>query len=303
MVKILSLMASVLCLMVAVENLCAAEPTTGVPRILYITQSGGFVHSSVRRPKDDPKKLSPSEIAMMQLAKDTGKFTVDCSQDVAADFTQDNLKHYDIVMFYTTGTPPISPENRDYFINTWLKQKGHGFIGVHSATDTFYDRKDPVKNEEFKWYWDMIGGSFNGHPWTSGMTVTLTIHDTKFPAMQPFGSEYQIKDEIYQYMNWQPEKVHVLMSLNMEKCTPKMPYHVPVAWCKTFGQGRVYVNNLGHNETTWTNKDFLQSMTSAIAWTHGEIAGDSTPNPEVSAEEDRKAKEAVAKEPAPVKKK
>src|SRR6185369_6918432 len=201
--------------------------------------------------------LSPSEVAMIQLGQTTGLFTVDCTQEADKDFTIDNLKKYDIVCFYTTGDLPITPEARDYFFNDWLKQKGHGFIGVHSATDTYHN---------YQPYWDMIGGTFNGHPWGAGETVTISVHDTAHPAAKAYGPEFQIKDEIYQYKNWQPEKVHVLMSLNMEKCKTKKPYHVPVAWVKNYGDGKVFVTNLGHNEGTWTNKLFLDSLTGGVKW-------------------------------------
>ena len=74
---------------------------------------------------------------MIQLGQQSGLFDVDVTQDVEADFTKENLQHYDIVAFYTTGTLPIADEDLDYFMKDWLRQKGHGFIGVHSAGDTF----------------------------------------------------------------------------------------------------------------------------------------------------------------------
>lgn len=257
-------------------------------KVLFVSQSKGFTHGSVRR----KEKLAPAEVAMIQLGQQTGKFDVDCTQDVAADFTRENLQKYDIVMFYTTGALPIAPEDRDYFINDWLKQKGHGFIGVHSATDTFHS-KNPKKSEEYKWYWDMVGGSFNGHPWGAGSTVVMTVHDPEHTTMKPFGKEYTHKDEIYQYYNWQPEKVRVLLSLNMAKTQLKKPYHVPVAWCKAWGDGKVYVNNMGHREDTWTNKDFLKSLENAIAWMQGDAEGSTEVNPKVSAQEEEKAKAAA----------
>ncbi len=247
-------------------------------RVLMITQSKGFTHGSVRRPEG---KLAPAEIAMTQLGQQSKLFKIDCSQNCEADFTQDHLENYDVVMFYTTGVLPISDEARDYFINDWLKQKGHGFIGFHSATDTF-------KKQE--WYYGLIGGSFNGHPWNAGNTVTVTVHDTAFPAMKPFGAEYQIKDEIYQYVNWRPENVRVLASLNMAKCNPKKPYHVPLSWVKNWGQGRMFYTNLGHNPGTWTDKRFIDSMEIAVKWVTGQIEGDATPNPEVSKAQEAKAK-------------
>lgn len=196
-------------------------------KVLFLTQSKGYAHSSVNRsPEKRGRKqrrdrqaeaasvqrtLSPAEIAITQLGQQTGLFDVHCTQDAAADFTKENLKNYDVVMFYTTGNLPIAPADLDYFLNDWLKQKGHGFIGFHSASDT-YNETEP--------YWDMIGGTIMYHPWTSGMTVTITVNDTENPATRPFGKEFQIKDEIYRYRHFQPEKVHVLMSLDMEKCWP-----------------------------------------------------------------------------------
>ena len=85
----------------------------------------------------------------------------------------------------------------------------------------------------------MIGGTFDGHPWNAGETVTVTVHDKKHPSTKVWGDEFQIRDEIYQYKNWQPEKVRVLMSLDMTRCTPSEPRHVPVAWVKSYGDGRV----------------------------------------------------------------
>ncbi len=255
-------------------------------RALFLTQSKGFRHGSVTRQRD---KLAPAEVAMIQLGQQTRLFSVDCTQDAAADFTVENLKKYDIVMFYTTGVLPISDEARDYFLNTWLKQKGHGFIGFHSATDT-YRNDDP----KYAWYREMINGTFNGHPWGAGTTVTITVHDTSHPAMKPFGKEFQIRDEIYQYKNFHPERVRVLMSLNMEKCQPKRPYHVPVAWCRMWGEGKIFYTNLGHNTQTWTNPKFLASTAGAVRWILNLEPGDATPNPEVSRAEDEKAKRAAA---------
>lgn len=256
-----------------------AQPASAQKKLkaLMITQSAGFVHGSVKRRE---KSLAPAEVAMIQLGQKMGNLEVHCSQDCAADFTKENLQNYDLVFFYTTGKLPIKKSDLDYFFSDWLKQKGHGFVGFHSATDTFKD---------YKPYWDMVGGTFNGHPWGAGTTVTISVHDTDFPAMKAFGEEFQIKDEIYQYQNWQPEKVHVLMSLNMAKCDIKKPYHVPVAWAKEYGQGRVYYTNLGHNEGTWTNPTFLKSTEQGILWAAGLIDGDATPNPKLSQMQEEKA--------------
>ena len=267
-------------------------PTTGAEhsRVLMVTESKGFLHGSVRRPKES---LSPSEVAMIQLGDETRLFTVDCTQDSAADLAKDNLQNYDIVMFYTSGHLPVEEDNLNYFFQTWLKQDGHGFIGIHSAADTF---------KNYEPYWDMVGGTFNGHPWGAGNTVTITVHEPDHPVMKPFGTEFTIREEIYQYRNWQPEKVRVLMSLNMEQCQPKRPWHVPVAWVKRYGEGRIYYNNLGHNVETWTNRAFLESIAAGVRWIRGDLSGASKPNPELSEQEELKAQQAVRQRTAGAKK-
>jgi type 1 glutamine amidotransferase len=249
-------------------------------KILFLTQSKGFRHNPVNR---DKKDLATSEVAMTQLGQKTGLFDVHCTQDAAADFTKENLQKYDIVMFYTTGELPIADADRDYFMNEW-----------------------------HKWYWDLCGGTFKGHPWNAGELVTVSVQDPKHPTMKPFGDEFQIKDEIYWYDHWVPENVHLLASLNIAKCQTKgerrkvkegdkeveviHAEHVPLAWCRSWGDGKIFFNNLGHNDSTWTDPRFLDSTEAAIKWIRGDVEGDATPNPEVSKQQQEKAvKDAAAK--------
>lgn len=264
------------------DELRAAPPKK--LRMLMVTASKTFTHNPVKREKEE---LAPSEITVTQLGQESGLFTVDCTQKPELDFTVENLKKYDLVFFYTQGPDlEIGKEALDYFFNTWLKQKGHGFIATHSSTDT-YGGYEP--------YWDMIGGTFDGHPWNSDQKVTITVHDKKHPGSKPWGDEFTITDEIYQYQHWQPEKVRVLMSLNMAKCGLKKPYHVPISWVKQYGDGRIFYTNLGHNTETWANKTFRESLMGGIKWVMGLEEGDATPNPEVSKAWDEKSK-ADAKE-------
>ncbi len=263
------------------QEAATPKPVKAGARILFLTYSGGFKHGSVNRKEG---QLAPSERAMTALGISSNLFRVDCTQDPATAITKENLQNYDIVMFYTTGPRskwPVSDEAFDYFFNDWLKQKGHGFIGAHSAADTLGD---------YQPYWDMIGGTFNGHPWGSGDTVTVTVHDQKHPVSKPWGEEFVIKDEIYRFKNWQPEKVRVLMSLNFAKTAKKADYHVPVAWVKNYGEGKAMHMSLGHNEAVWENPLYMESLLGGVKWILGLEAGDATPNPELSTAQEAKAK-------------
>jgi type 1 glutamine amidotransferase len=68
---------------------------------------------------------------------------------------------------------------------------------------------------------------------------------------------------------------------------------VPVAWVKEYGAGRVYFNNLGHNESSWADERYLKSITEAVRWIRGEIQLDAKPNPELSAQQEQTAKTAA----------
>ena len=110
-----------------------------------VTQSAGFRHGSVTR--KEPAAQAPAEMALTNLGVSSGLFRVDCTQDVATDLTKDRLDAYDIVFFYTTGNLPIEPTVREYLFTDWVKQKGHGFIGTHSATDTFKESRALLGND------------------------------------------------------------------------------------------------------------------------------------------------------------
>ena len=265
----------------AVILMVALAPVSGVSqdkkkyKILYITQSKGFKHGSVDRKKDAP--LAPSEISVTEIGKESGLFEVECTQD-AAVLTPEKLKELDAVMFYTTGGLPISPENFAAY-EEWLKS-GKAMMGVHSSTDTFGN---------FKPYFSLINGTFDGHPWGSGETCTMTVHETSHVVAKPWPAEFQIKDEIYQYRNYDPKSVRVLYSLNMAKCKTKQPYHVPVCWVREFGKGRLFYTNLGHNEGTWQNPQFKEHLLTGIRWALKLEEGPAEPNPELQYAEQIKA--------------
>jgi uncharacterized protein len=242
-------------------------------KILYITQSVGFKHGSVNRKAE----LAPSEVSVTDIGKTSGLFEVECTQD-ASVLTADKLKELDAVMFYTTGKLPITEENFAAY-EEWLKS-GKAMIGVHSSTDTF---------GSFKPYFSLINGTFDGHPWGSGETCTMTVHETSHVVAKPWPAEFQIKDEIYQYRNYDPKAVRVLYSLNMAKCKTKAPYHVPVCWVRDFGKGRLFYTNLGHNESTWTNPQFKEHLLTGIRWALKLEEGPAEPNPELQYVEQIKA--------------
>jgi type 1 glutamine amidotransferase len=159
-----------------------------------------------------------------------------------------------------------------------VRDDGKGFLGAHSATDTFY-----------KWpeYGEMIGGYFDLHPWNQ-FEAPIIVEDPEFPAMKPFPARFTIYDEIYQIKDFSREKVRVLMRLDADKIdlTRKGVHRTDkdfaVTWVRTYGKGRVFYTSLGHREDVWNRPDVQKMWLEAIRWAMGLIPGDATPRPRPS---------------------
>jgi uncharacterized protein len=195
-------------------------------------------------------------------------------EQFATVFAPDSLAQFDGVIFAsTTGELPLP--DLDGFLN-WIKS-GKAFIGMHAATDT-------LKASDA--YVDMIGGHFAGHPWNAGGEHAFVVHDTGHPVVNMFADRFRWKDEIYQYdLRYKPENLRVLVSIDMPASTPKEPWHVPVAWVRDYGKGRVFNTNFGHNDATWKEPRFQKHMEQGIAWALGRFDAPAAPNPDVQAAE------------------
>ena len=270
-------------------------------KVFFLTQSGGFEHSVVKRPAVD--KLSLAEETVTAIGKESGVFTVTCSKD-ATKITPELLKDLDVMMFYSTGdilgkNEPVTPKTPEQewvkakepipftedtwkAYDAWLKS-GKAMVGIHSATDT---------GANFKPFSSLINGSFAGHPWGSGTDVVFTNHEPSHPAVAMWPAEFGFKEEIYQYKNYDPAAVRVLLSLNMEKTALKQPRLVPVSWVRDYEKGRLFYTNLGHNESTWKNPLYQQHLLAGLKWATKLIDGPSKPNPELQAEIEKKSKAA-----------
>ena len=243
-----------LCAVLLLSGLVALLPQVGHAQparkgtLLYMTLSSGFHHESVELSKQIVK----------EIGEESGAFDVTVTEDVGA-FTKENLKNYDAVMFYTTGELPMTEEEKSAFAD--FIRSGHGFVGVHSATDTFYT---------WATYGDIIGGWFNNHPWHQ--LVTIDVVDPKSKLVSFLGNSFQINDEIYQISDFKAETSHVLLrldpkSVDTQKEGARVRYYGwPVAWTRTFGKGRVYYNSLGHEDAVWKAPRYQEMLLNGIRW-------------------------------------
>ena len=259
-------------------------------------ESGAFTVDFASQPANEPRspkkpadlKPDADDAAKAKYKEAMEKFKDEEAQSKAAraewnaelkqvlrKLSPENLKGYDAVIFAnTTGDLPL-PDPQGFI--DWVKA-GHGFVGMHSASDTFHG---------FRPYIEMIGSEFLTHGAQVG--VEAINQDSNHPACKHLPPSWAVHDEIYIMKNFTRANVHGLLGLDKHPNT-KAPGDHPIAWCKEFGKGRVFYTSLGHREDVWDDewskdrknskevaKAYQQHILGGIKWALGLEPGDGKP--------------------------
>jgi type 1 glutamine amidotransferase len=241
-------------------------------KVLYFTRSAGFEHPPVIRQGNE---LSTSEKLLSQWGQQAGLQVV-CSKD-GAIFDGD-LDPFDGFIFYTSGDltgkcyspqpgQPMSSEGKKKFLAAIAA--GKGFVGIHSATDTFCSPSiDP--------YIAMIGAEFVTHG--AQQEATMKVVSSEFAGMEGLGPSFQLHEEWYT-MHKFADDLHVILVQETEGMAgepyDRPPY--PATWARMQDKGRVFYTSMGH-EHIWNNKTFRQVLMGGIAWSLRNRGDDVTPN-------------------------
>jgi type 1 glutamine amidotransferase len=269
--KLLRFAAAVAAFLFLVLPVASQSPLQRKKKVLAIGAVQGFQHDSV----------SNGLATMYNLGKQSGLWDTYIKTDTqlltkkGLGGNAKNLNYFDAVFFYTTGELPMTDEQKADLL-AFIRDDGKGFIGGHSAIDTFY-----------KWpeFGEMTGAYFDGHPWNQ-FQAPVIVEDKDSPIVRHFPPKFMIFDEIYQpSKEFSREKVRVLMRLdpaevNWEQRGVKRPdKDVAVAWVKTYGKGRVFYSTFGHREEVWDRPDVQRMYLEATKWALGLTQVDATPRP------------------------
>ncbi len=230
----------------------AAAAQAAPKKVLVVTTTVGFRHSSI----------PTAEKILAQLGSESGAFTVEYArvepndpqfrgadgkpdadkvkaaikEVLAEKMSPTALKKYDAGVFAnTTGDLPLPDEQA--FLD-WIKS-GKGFVGMHSAADTF-DKHTPLNP-----YVEMLGAEFKEHH--AQAKVDIINQDKECPACRHLPATWEVFDEIYLFNAFERSKVHGLLTLDKHP-NEKTPGDYPISWCKEYGKGRVFYTSLGHRE-------------------------------------------------------
>ena len=274
-----------LLLALAASALAADAPKR---KILFFTKSSGFEHDVISYKKGMP---SFAEKQLSELGKENNWEFV-FSKD-GSKFSPEYLAQFDTVMFYTTGdlcspgtdkNPPMSLAGKQALFD--FVKAGKGFVGTHSAADTFHTDNESQKGpERFKNHGDkadsyvcFLGAAFI-RPGKQQAGVNKVV-DPTFPGFAKLGDSFSFVEEWYTLKDFRPE-IHVLTTFNepaLEGDDYKRPAF-PNCWARHEGKGRVFYTAMGHREDVWTNPTFRQILVGGLSWANGDAkAPDMSPN-------------------------
>eukprot|EP00903_Cladosiphon_okamuranus_P004238 g4236.t1 len=252
----------------------------------------GDLQASIRRAVS---KLDPSydirtiTLALEALGNKTGAFQAVISDDLS-NFEKDKISEFDAICFLSTTSNAFAPNKQELKKMSAAEKKaaakyelalkeslmdfvksGGGFIGIHSATDTFY---------EWEEYGEMINGQFDGHPWRAQDNVHIMVEPgmEEHPLAEMFeGKPLEFKEEIYQHKApYDSSKVEMLLRLDPEKSEKNVKginrtdNDFGVSWARNWENGRVFYCSLGHNHDMFWRPTILQHYLAGIQWAIGD---------------------------------
>lgn len=276
----------------AAEKILAAVPDKPMAapqknrRLLVFSVTNGFRHGSI----------PTGQLMMRLMGEKTGAFEAVVSDDLA-NFEADVLATFDAVCFLnTTGNPflPHTDKMKDMdedavksakILDMQLRdnlmayiRNGGGFIGVHSATDTFYDWPE---------YGEMINGYFNGHPWNANTAVSVKVEpgQENHPVAAMFGGmNVDITEEIYQLKHpYDSSKVRMVLRLDTDRSPMDLQgikrddRDFGISWVRKWGNGRVFYTALGHNHEIYWHSKIVPHFLAGIQWALGDLQADADP--------------------------
>lgn len=266
----------------AVPQKATVQPTK--PRkILVFWRCEGYFHTSI----------PVVNAALKIMGEKTGAYEVTVCTDDYSIFTPEKLAQFDAVCLNNTThlkfDPQTTPERCEALMD--FVKGGKSIIGVHAATDNFYEWPN-AGIHAWPEGMEMMGGRFSGHPWTAGGTWAIKIDEPDHPLMAAFkGKGFKINDEIYRTEPplYSREKQLVLMSLDVSDPTTRnakgfIPTDVDtgISWIKTWGKGRIFYCSLGHNDHIFWNPAVLQHYLDGIQFAFGDYKVDTKPRGAVS---------------------
>ena len=222
----------------------ATEPAHAAFRILVFSRTTGFHHASI-----------PAAVTAVQVLGSLNDFAVEATDDPTV-FNDASLARFAAVVFLSTSGDVLDADQQAAFER--YIQAGHGFVGVHSASDTEYG---------WPWYHALLGATFDSHPAIQQGTVIVV--DPSQGSTRTLPNPWMRTDEWYNFTA-QPAGVSVLLKVDESTYVGgKMGVEHPISWQHAYDGGRAWYTAMGHTACSYSERAFLDHLVGGIGWAAG----------------------------------
>ena len=239
--------------------------------IIDLCPQGGFFHRTIPH----------ANLALALMAKNTGAFEAIFNNDLD-NLKYPKIKEYDAIFLNSVvGSVFSDPDVIGGLIR--FVREGGGLAAIHGSTFASTDVPE---------YGELLGATTAPH--RAFDVATLKIDDPDSPITKHFEGHDVLSyiDELYHFPPSGPysrEKLHVLMSINLAKTSPRPPMlavrpdnDYGLVWVRSYGNGRVFNCALGHSVLLFGTPTMAQMILGGIQFVLGDLEADTTPSARLS---------------------
>lgn len=222
----------------------APAPAHAPFQVLVFSRTTGYRHASIA-----------AGITAIEVLGAFNDFAVEATENPAS-FTDANLARFAAVLFLST-TGDVLDDTQQAAFERYIRA-GHGFVGVHSASDTEYG---------WPWYHALLGATFDSHP--AVQQATVIVVDAGQPSTRTLPNPWVRTDEWYSFTA-QPADVTLLARVDEATYTGgKMGAAHPISWQHVYEGGRAWYTAMGHTACSYSERAFLDHLLGGIEWAVG----------------------------------
>ena len=298
-------------------QMMAALPTTAPAtpkkprRVLVLAKAAGFVHSSIPLSARTIEALGERTGAWTTvISYDPAVITAENLKDFDAIFLASTTGTY----LDEPGNEAVTAARRKAFMDFIRGGKGLGVI--HAGTDSYHGNppgsappappapgapRPPMDGGQPLWpeYNKMINGYFKWH-WNYPTQIAVKVEDPNHPLNAPFTSvnqsgarivrPFSVVDEVYTFneTSYVRSRARILTSVDYAKMPAEVKAQEPapqrtdhdyaLSYILKEGQGRVFVEVLGHDESIYKMTPILGHILAGMQYVLGDLEADDTPS-------------------------
>ena len=281
-------------------------------RVLVLAKAQGFVHSSIPLAARTIEALGQKTGAWTTvISYDPAIVTDENLKDFDAIFLASTTGTY----LDDPSNETVTAARRKAFMDFIRSGKGLGVI--HAGTDSYHGApagatppappapgtRPPQDGGQPLWpeYNNMINGYFKWH-WLYPTQIAVKIEDPKNPINAPFtvpdrqtgvptARPFSIVDEVYTFneTSYVRSRAHILTSIDytkmpaevkaLEPAPQRTDHDYALSYIVKEGQGRVFVEVLGHDESIYKQTPMLAHILAGMQYALGDLEADDTPSP------------------------